>query len=128
MNVRFKLRLARVTLAASVGFVIARLVLVSDAFAQEPPPPTDQAEVGRVIVTGSNMMAVFSFFRRSLRLEHHRMRMQTTAGSSTPFDWDGQRMPGASPVHLHDNRRGSPADQSIALRSIGKVEAQMWSD
>jgi len=80
------------------------------------------------IVTGSNMMAVFSFFRRSLRLEHHRMRMQTTAGSSTPFDWDGQRMPGASPVHLHDNRRGSPADQSIALRSIGKVEAQMWSD
>ena len=54
MNVRFKLRLARVTLAASVGFVIARLILVSDAFAQEQPPP-GQAEIGRVIVTGSNI-------------------------------------------------------------------------
>src|SRR6266581_3601659 len=34
---------------------MAQLIFVSNAFAQEPTPPLDQAEVGRVIVTGSNI-------------------------------------------------------------------------
>src|SRR5207237_4021454 len=55
MNVRLKVRLARVAIVASAGFAMAQLIFVSNAFAQEPTPPLDQAEVGRVIVTGSNI-------------------------------------------------------------------------
>jgi hypothetical protein len=66
MSVRFKLRLVRVTLVASVGFAAAQLIFAANAFGQEPTAP-GVAEVERVIVTGSNISTALGYKIRGLR-------------------------------------------------------------
>src|SRR4030095_6400351 len=55
MNVRLNLRMGRAAFVVGLGFAMARFVFVSSAFAQGPAPAPFEAELERVIVTGSNI-------------------------------------------------------------------------
>jgi iron complex outermembrane recepter protein len=117
MNVRSKLGMGRVALVASIGFAIARLIFVSNAFAQEPTPLPGEAEVGRVIVTGSNIPTAQE--QASIPVTTYTAQWLQKSGSSTPVEGLRQLPTFVGNAATENNSNGGDGSAQINLRGLG---------
>ncbi len=118
MNVRLKLGLARVVLVASIGFAIARLIFVSDAFAQELTlPPTVTGEAERVIVTGSNIPTAQE--ESSLPVTRYSADWLQKAGANAPVEGLRQLPSFVGNAATENNSNNGTGAASINLRALG---------
>jgi iron complex outermembrane recepter protein len=117
MNVRLRLGLARVALVVSLGFAMARLVCVSNAFAQEPPLPLDQVEVGRVIVTGSNIPTAQE--ESSLPVTRYTADWLKKSGANAPVEGLRQLPSFVGSASTENNSNGGTGAANVNLRALG---------
>jgi iron complex outermembrane receptor protein len=119
MKVRLNLGPARVALAASVGLVLARLILVSNTFAQEltPPPGLGKAEAGRVIVTGSNIPTAQE--ESSLPVTKYTADWLEKSGANAPVEGLRQLPSFVGNAPTENDSNGGSGAASINLRGLG---------
>ncbi len=119
MKVRLNLGPARVALAASVGLALARLILVSNAFAQEPAPPSGlgTAEAERVIVTGSNIPTAQE--ESSLPVTKYTADWLEKSGANAPVEGLRQLPSFVGNAPTENDSNGGSGAASINLRGLG---------
>jgi iron complex outermembrane receptor protein len=116
MNVRLKLGLARIALVASAGLAMARLTFVSNAFAQEPPFPS-QLEVERVIVTGSNIPTAQE--ETSLPVTRYTADWLKKSGANAPVEGLRQLPSFVGNASTENNSMGGTGAATVNLRALG---------
>jgi iron complex outermembrane recepter protein len=116
MNVRLRLGLARVALAASAGLAMARLIFVSNAFAQEPPFPS-HVEIERVIVTGSNIPTAQE--QASIPVTTYTAQWLEKSGANTPVEGLRQLPTFVGNAETENDSNGGDGTAQINLRGIG---------
>src|SRR4029450_13114399 len=116
MNVRLRLGLARVAFVASVGFAMARLIFVSNAFAQEPLFP-NHVEIERVIVTGSNIPTAQE--QPSIPVTTYTAQWLRKSGSNTPVEGLRQLPTFVGNAETENDSNGGDGSAQINLRGLG---------
>src|SRR4029453_4622082 len=116
MNVRLRLGLARVALVASAGLAMARLIFLSNAFAQEPPFPS-HVEIERVIVTGSNIPTAQE--QVSIPVTTYTAQWLRKSGSNTPVEGLRQLPTFVGNVETENDSNGGDGAAFINLRGLG---------
>jgi iron complex outermembrane recepter protein len=121
MNVRLTLGVARVGLAVSVGTAVAGLILTSNApqaRGQEPPPLSPgTAEIGRVIVTGSNIPTAQE--ESSLPVTRYTAEFLQQSGAGTPVEGLRQLPSFIGNASTENNSNGGTGAAAINLRGLG---------
>jgi iron complex outermembrane receptor protein len=117
MDVRLKLGMGRVALVASATSAMARLIFASNAFAQEPTLLPGEAEVGRVIVTGSNIPTAQE--ESSLPVTIYTAEWLQKSGAGTPVEGLRQLPSFVGNASTENNSNGGSGAASINLRGLG---------
>jgi iron complex outermembrane recepter protein len=111
MNARLKLRLR------PVAFAIAPLLFVSNALAQDRGLPPGTAEVGRVIVTGSNIPTAQE--ESSLPVTIYTADWLQKSGANAPVEGLRQLPSFVGNAATENNSNGGTGAASINLRGLG---------
>jgi iron complex outermembrane receptor protein len=117
MNVRLKLGLGRVAFVVGLGSTVARLIFISNAFAQEPMPLPGEAEVGRVIVTGSNIPTAQE--ETSLPVTKYTADWLKKSGANTPVEGLRQLPSFVGNASTENNSNGGTGAATVNLRALG---------
>jgi iron complex outermembrane recepter protein len=117
MNVRLKLRMSRVALVASIGSAMARIIFVSNAFAQEPTPAPGEAVAERVIVTGSNIPTAQE--QASIPVITYTAEWLRKSGSNTPVEGLRQLPTFVGNAETENDSNGGDGSAFINLRGLG---------
>jgi iron complex outermembrane receptor protein len=116
MNLRLELGLARIALVASVGFAMARLIFISNAFAQVPPPP-GEAVAERVIITGSNIPTAAE--QASIPVTTYTAQWLQKSGSNTPTEGLRQLPTFVGNAATENDSNTGDGTANINLRGLG---------
>src|SRR5947199_9377676 len=120
-NIRDKFGFARIALVASVGYPF---VVVSNAFAADPPPAAASApaaEVERVIVTGSNIPTAEEVGPNPVFRLNRDLINKSGQGTTTEELLKSQPVMSASSVPVNNNgtgQAGPAGTSSISLRGF----------
>lgn len=117
MKVGLKLGLGRVAFVVGLGSTVARLIFISSVFAQEPPPPSLQAEVERVIVTGSNIPTAQE--ESSLPVTKYTADWLKKSGANAPVEGLRQLPSFVGNASTENNSNGGTGAATINLRALG---------
>jgi iron complex outermembrane receptor protein len=96
---------------------MARLIFVSNAFAQEPTLPPDLAQVGRVIVTGSNIPTAQE--QASIPVTTYTAQWLEKSGANTPTEGLRQLPTFVGNAATENDSNGGDGSANINLRGIG---------
>jgi iron complex outermembrane receptor protein len=117
MNVRLKLGLGRVAFVVGLGSAMARLIFVSNAFAQEPTLLPGTAEVERVIVTGSNIPTAQE--ESSLPVTKYTADWLKKSGANAPVEGLRQLPSFVGNASTENNSNGGTGAATVNLRALG---------
>jgi iron complex outermembrane receptor protein len=96
---------------------MTRLVFASNAFAQEPAPPAGEAEVGRVIVTGSNIPTAQE--ESSLPVTKYTADWLEKSGANAPVEGLRQLPSFVGNASTENNSNGGTGAATVNLRALG---------